>query len=62
MAKQQWGYKYRTFDGEKYRIGTWHNSKQGAQNKAKLLRKKGYKVRVLPQRFEGKIYYVIYAK
>jgi len=62
MAKQQWGYKYRTFGGEKYRIGTWHNSKKGAQNKAEYLRKRGYKVRVVPQRSEGNLLYVIYAK
>jgi hypothetical protein len=58
MAKQQWGYKTRKFDGKPYRIGTWHVVKSAAQARAKVLRGKGYKVRIVKQ--DGQ--HVIYAR
>ena len=58
MAKQVWGYTWRTFGGKRYRIGTWHDTKAEANKRAKTLRDKGYKVRIVKR--DGK--YVIYAR
>lgn len=56
-AKQQWGYQYRSFDGQPYRIGTWHKTQAAAKARAKKLRGMGYRVRVV----ERDDQYVIYA-
>jgi muconolactone delta-isomerase len=58
MAKQQWGYTYRTFDGHRYRIGTWHRTKAEARAKAAKLRKSGHNVRIVKR--DGQ--YVTYAR
>ena len=56
MTRQQWGYKFRKFGGKRYRIGTWHPTKSAAQAKAKSVRAKGYKVRILKQDGQHVIY------
>ena len=64
MAKQQWGYTYRSFNGRPYRIGTWHSTKAAAQARAKKLRKMGYSVMIVkrnPRAKYGGKQYVIYA-
>jgi len=58
MAKQLWGWTYRTFGGKRYRIGTWHSTKAEAEKRAKSLRNDGYKVRIVKR--DGQ--YVIYAR